>query len=190
LTPDERALVTETLQRMRGGRATPEELMPIVYARLREIAGKWFRGAGAQATLQPTALVHEAYLHLVDQTAADWKDRAHFFAVAALAMRQIVIQRARARNTTKRGGGQQRVELDGHDRGDGGADLDEILALDEAIGRLAQLHERHAKVVELRFFGGLTTEEIAAALDVSTRTVELDWRAARAWLKGALSSNQ
>jgi RNA polymerase sigma factor (TIGR02999 family) len=175
---------------MRDGSARADDLMPLVYERLRDIAGKWFRGADARATLQPTALVHEAYLRLVDQSASDWKDRAHFLAVAALAMRQIVISQARARNAIKRGRKMNRVALDGHGSPEGGTSLDDLLALDGVLQRLAKLHARHAKVVEMRFFGGLTTEEIAAALEVSTRTVELDWRAARAWLMGALSSDQ
>src|SRR5262247_2013841 len=112
---DERAEVTQTLLRVSRGGAPAEELLPLVYERMRAMAGRWFRGQGAQATLQPTALVHEAYLHLVDQTSADWKDRAHFLAVAAIAMRQIVIQRARARAAEKRGGGRRRVELDGQE---------------------------------------------------------------------------
>lgn len=183
---DSQAEVTRTLLRVSRGGAPAEELLPLVYDRMRAMAGRWFRGNGAQATLQPTALVHEAYLHLVDQTAAQWNDRAHFLAVAALAMRQIVIQRARARATSKRGGDRRRVELDGQDATPDGASAADVLALDDALTRLAALHARHARVVELRFFGGLTTEEIAAALGVSTRTVELDWRAARAWLRGAI----
>jgi len=186
---DERAEVTQTLLRVSRGGAPAEELLPLVYERMRAMAGRWFRGQGAQATLQPTALVHEAYLHLVDQTSADWKDRAHFLAVAAIAMRQIVIQRARARSASKRGGGWNRVELDGQATPRTGGSADDVLALDEALARLAKLNARHARVVELRFFGGLTTEEVAAVLDVSTRTVELDWRASRAWLKGALDGS-
>jgi RNA polymerase sigma factor (TIGR02999 family) len=178
--------LTQTLLRLRQGNATAEELMPAVYERLREIAGNWYRRAGANATLQPTALVHEAFLHLVDQTQANWKDRAHFLAVGALAMRQIVIQRARARGAEKRGGGWHRIELDDDVKGDGARGVQDLLDLDEALTRLAGLHARHARVVELRFFGGLTTEEIAESLGVSTRTVELVWRAARAWLRGAL----
>jgi RNA polymerase sigma factor (TIGR02999 family) len=187
MTPDVPEPLTQTLLRLRQGNATADELMPAVYERLREIAGNWYRRAGANATLQPTALVHEAFLHLVDQTQANWKDRAHFLAVGALAMRQIVIQRARARGAEKRGGGWHRIELDNEVNGDGARGVQDLLDLDEALTRLAGLHGRHARVVELRFFGGLTTEEIAESLGVSTRTVELDWRAARAWLRGALA---
>ena len=188
---DERARATRALERMTAEGEGAEALMPLVYDRLHDLASSWFRGRAKDATLQPTALVHEAYLRLIDQTAVDRMARAHFCAVAAISMRQILIQRARRRATLKRGGAWQRVELASELAPGVGSDLTggaDLLALHEALERLAELHERQARIVEMRFFGGLTTAEAAEVLGVSTRTVELDWRAARAWLRGALES--
>ena len=191
--PQDATKVTNALLRVSRDGSDAQELLPLVYDRLRALAGRWFRGAAQGATLQPTALVHEAWLHLVDHSRAGFADRAHFLAVAATAMRQILIQRARARDTAKRGGAWRRVELDPDGNGaagsvrDGAFDVATLLAIEEALERLAQLNPRHAKVVEMRFFGGLTVEEVAAVLGVTTRTIELDWRAARAWLKVQLA---
>ena len=181
--------VTQVLHQVSRDGASPEELLPLVYDRLRAMAERGFRGRGNGATLQPTALAHEVYLHLVDQSSVDWRDRAHFLAVAAIAMRQILIQRARARSADKRGGGWRRVEIDAQPADSAGGDPHDILSLHEALEELARLDARHARVVELRFFGGLTSEETAEVLGVSVRTVESDWRAARAWLRGALSDD-
>lgn len=177
---------TQALSRLKDGDgAAADQLLPIVYDELRGIAAKWFARPAPGRTLQPTALVHEAFLHLVDQTQTDWKNRSHFFAVAATAMRQILIQHARRRKAAKRGGDWQRVTLSQATVASPGSEID-LLDLDEALTRLAQLHARQARVVELRFFAELTNDEAAEALGVSPRTVELDWRAARAWLRSTL----
>lgn len=180
--------ITQVLQRVAGGDAgAAGELYPRVYAELRAIAGKWFRGGARENTLQPTALVHEAYLHLVDQTQAGWQDRSHFFAVAAMAMRQILIQHARKRSAKKRGSDWARVTLSAAAIEEKGA-LD-LVELDEALKELEALHERQAKVVELRFFGDLSVEQTAEVLGVSERTVKQDWRMARAFLRGKLGED-
>ncbi|MDY7108656.1 MAG: ECF-type sigma factor [Planctomycetota bacterium] len=166
--------------------AARDALLEAVYEKLREAAEARLRQERAGHTLQPTALVHEAYLKLVDQTRVNWQGRTHFLAVAALAMRRILIDHARRRGREKHGGGWRRVTL--HDafalRRD--HELD-VLALHEAMQRMAELDERQAKVVELRIFGGLTAEETARMLDVSTRTVERDWKMGEAWLRRELS---
>jgi len=164
-----------------------EELTPRVYRELRRIAGNLMRGERPGQTLQATALVHEAYLKLVDVKNVDWEHRAHFFAVAAQVMRRILLDAARRRSTAKRGGGAELVHLEdlpelGEVRGM------EIVALDEALDRLARDEPRKAKVVELRFFGGLTEEEISKVLGVSPDTVTRDWRFARAWLRSQMES--
>ena len=163
-----------------GDTTAAERLLPLVYEELRALAGSRFRGQPSDHTLQPTALVHEAFLRLIDQNSVQWQSRAHFVAVAATAMRQILADHARRKRTDKRGGGMARVGLDGVGDGAGG-ELD-ILALDDALTRLAALDPRRHRVVELRYFGGLSVEEVAALLSVSVSTVESDWRSARAWL--------
>jgi RNA polymerase sigma factor (TIGR02999 family) len=172
-----------------GRRATAEELMPLVYDELRRLARGYMARERRQHTLQPTALVHEAYMRLVDQSRVNWQGRTHFRAVGARIMRRILIDHARRRDGLKRGGEQQRVTLgDSLLRPpDPDVDLPELLAVDQALDRLTRLDERQARVVELRFFGGLTTAEIAEALGVSERTVQGDWAHGRAWLKRELS---
>jgi RNA polymerase sigma factor (TIGR02999 family) len=159
-------------------------LVPVVYEELRELARSHLRRERANHTLQPTALVNEAYLRVVDQHAADWRDRSHFFALAARLMRQILIDHARRRAAAKRGGDRRRVTLADVAHPER-ADVD-LLALDEALEAFAALDARKAKVVELRYFGGLTMEEVAEALGVSLRTAESDWFLARAWLRTRL----
>jgi RNA polymerase sigma factor (TIGR02999 family) len=188
MTSDDRGRITESLLRVSRGGASAGELVPLVYEQLHALADRWFRSQPKGATLQPTALVHEAFLRLVDPSNTGFNDRAHFCAAAAVAMRRILIDRARRRGTARRGYGWNRVELDAGSEPASANGIEDLLALDEALVRLAGLNERHARVVEMRFFGGLTVEEVAAALGVTTRTVELDWRAARAWLKAELSS--
>lgn len=178
---------TMILQQLGEGDASAaERLLPLVYEELRALAGSHFRGQRANHTLQPTALVHEAFVRLIDQPDGKWNSRAHFFAVAATAMRQILTDHARRKMADKRGGGWDKVGLE-QVGGAPQADLD-VVALDEALTKLAQLDPRRHRVVELRFFGGLSMEEIAEVLGVSKTTVESDWRGARAWLASEIGS--
>ena len=158
-----------------------DALLPLVYQELRRLAAAYLRREKPGQTLQPTALVHEAYLRLMKDRPDRWQNRAHFCAIAAHSMRQILIERARARGAAKRGGDRPRVTLDeglvaGHDRS-----ID-LLALDEALERLATMDPEQARLVELRFFGGLTVEETAEAMDISPATVKRHWAVAKAWL--------
>lgn len=162
------------------------ELFPLVYDELRNLARGQLHRRPAGETLRPTALVHEAYLKLVDQTRVRVNDREHFFALAAKAMRQILVDHARRRSAQKRGGGAVRTTLNENETP---VELKsaEMLALDDALSRLESLEPRLAQVVELRFFGGLTVEEVGGALDLSSRTVKRDWRKARAFLYTAIA---
>lgn len=162
-----------------------EKLLPLVYDELRDLARNYLRGERANHTLQPTALVHEAFIKLVDQSRVDWKGRTHFYAVSAAAMRRILIDHARARGRDKRGGGWQQVLLEEVD-GSGGKNMMHVVALDAALESLQELDPGQARIVELRFFGGLTVEEVAHVLGVSKRKVEGDWTHAKAWLRTAL----
>jgi RNA polymerase sigma factor (TIGR02999 family) len=163
--------------------------MPLVYDELRHLARAYMAREGRDHTLQPTALVHEAFIRLVDQSRVNWQGRSHFRAVGARVMRRILIDHARRRGSAKRGGGLQRVTLgDSLLRPpDPEIDLPDLLTLNDALDDLARLDERQARVVELRSFGGLTTAEIAEVLGVSERTVGDDWKHGRAWLKRELS---
>jgi RNA polymerase sigma-70 factor, ECF subfamily len=177
-----------------GDRAALEQLTPRVYAELRRIAGHCMQNERPGRTLQTTALVHEAYLRLIDVTNVNWEHRAHFFAVSAQIMRRILVDGARARATAKRGGGVARVNLDKIAL-DEIADVssgrgNELIALDEALEGLAELDPRKARIIELRFFGGLSVEETAAVLKVSPDTVMRDWRLARSWLLLELSGQK
>jgi len=166
----------------RGDADAGERLLPIVYVELRRQAARLLRRERRDHTLQPTALVHETYLRLIEQRAADWKNRAQFFAVAATAMRRILVDHARRHGARKRGGSWDRISFD-ETRGawPGPPDV-EILALEEALEELAVLDPAKVRLVELRFFAGLSLEETAAVLGVSESTVTRDWRLARAWL--------
>lgn len=174
--------VTQLLQRWRAGDATAlDALVPLVYAELKRVADGYLRREHrAGATLQATALVHEAYLKLIGASAIDWQDRQHFFATAARLMRQILVDHARARDADKRAGG-ERVTLSSVDPPDPRNAVD-LLALDQALSRLEQMDARKARVVELRVFAGLEFAEIGALLELSRATLDRDWRAARAWL--------
>ena len=186
---DVREDVTQVLEQLKGGdRHAADKLLPMVYDEFRALARHYLAQERANHTLQPTALVHEAYMKLVDQTRVDWQGKSHFFAVAAQAMRRILVDHARSRQREKRGGGRARVILDEAVALSPQKDED-VLALDEALERLAKLDPRQAKVVELRFFGGLNVEEVAEALGVSKRTVEGDWTFARAWLSRELRAS-
>ena len=173
----------DVLTELRSGRRGAIDLLvPLMYHELRAIAHRQLVARARGGTLSTTALVHEAYLKLVDQSRADWRDRAHFLAVASLAMRHVLVDRAKARSTLKRGGERRRITLDdAHIAVDDQPDA--LLQLDEAMHRLAALQPRLARVVECRFFGGLTEEEIAEALGVTVRTVQRDWAKARMLLQ-------
>jgi RNA polymerase sigma-70 factor (ECF subfamily) len=158
-----------------------DSLLPVVYQELRRLAAGYIRHEKPGQTLQPTALVHEAYLRLMKDRPDRWQNKAHFCAIAAHSMRQILIERARARNAQKRWGEKARITLE-EELVQGGERSVDLLALDEAIERLAALDPEQARIVELRFFGGLTVEETADALDISPATVKRHWTVARAWL--------
>jgi RNA polymerase sigma-70 factor (ECF subfamily) len=171
-----------------GENSAAGELLPLVYEQLRALAGSYFRGQPGDHTLQPTALVHEAYIKLINpDSLADknYRGRAHFMAVAATAMRQILQDRARRKRAAKRGADMERVTLDGIQTPSGHSIVD-MVALDDALSRLAEVDPRAGRIVELRFFGGLTNDEIAGVLDLSTRMIEKEWRRTRAWLSAQL----
>lgn len=165
----------------KGEHGAAERLMPLIYDELRQIARGYLRRERADHTLQATGLVHEAYLRLVDQTAASWQNRAQFFGVAAGVMRRVLVDHARRHRAEKRGGDWEKVEFDDALATGLPRSLD-LVALDEALQDLAKVDPRQSQVVELRFFGGLTTEEAAEVLEVSPRTIKREWRRARAWL--------
>ena len=183
---EHRAEVTQLLEQLNGGdRSAVERLMPMVYDELRRIAAGYFSRERGDHTLQPTAVVHEAFLRLVDQQ-VQWQNRAHFLGVAATMMRRVLLDYARAKQAGRRGGVSHKVALEesmavSEDR------LADVLAIDEALDRLAVLDPAQARVVEMRFFGGLSVEESAEAMGVSPATVKRDWSSARAWLHRELS---
>jgi RNA polymerase sigma factor (TIGR02999 family) len=184
---DETGDVTRLLAAIAGGdRGAWDELLPLVYERLRAIARRQLRGERGGHTLATTDLVHEAYLSLVRIEGVAWADRAHFLGVAARAMRRVLIGYARARTTQKRGGRRDRVTLD-LDALPARIPDEQILALDEALRRLEERNERYGRIVECRFFAGMSIEETATALSVSPSTVKRDWLVARAWLHRELS---
>ncbi len=170
-----------------GDRAAADELLPLVYDELHRLAERFMGGERSAHTLQPTALVHEAYLRLVDGAGDDWEDRRHFLGVAARAMRNVLVDHARTRGALKRGGDYERVPLDDalalyEDR------VPDMLSLDEALQQLERLDDQLGSIVELRFFGGLSNVEAGKVLGVSTRSVERGWSTARAWLRAALAT--
>jgi RNA polymerase sigma factor (TIGR02999 family) len=174
--------VTQILKDWSGGDSTaPEKLMPLVYEELRRLARNYLARERADHTLQATALVHEAYLRLVDESRLTWKDRAHFYGIAARLMRRILVDHARAHNAAKRGGLEQKVTLDeARDLPTEGAV--ELVALDGALESFSQKYPRKSEVVELKFFGGLDMKEISKVLEVSEKTVLRDWNFAKLWL--------
>jgi RNA polymerase sigma-70 factor, ECF subfamily len=169
-----------------GDRAALDELTPLVYEKLRRIARGYMTRAHTGQTLQTTALVHEAYLKLLDATKVNWQDRAHFFAASAQIMRRILVDMARARGSLKRGGNMPHINLDEISEVSSGR-KNEMVAIDEALNVLAEVDSRKAQVIELRFFGGLSVEETAEVLKISPQTVMRDWRLAKAFLKRELS---
>ena len=180
--------ITELLLEWRAGDETAlAKLIPLVYRELRNVARQCRRGERAEDPLQTTALVHEAYLRLVQSSRVQWRDRAHFFAVAAQLMRRVLVDEARKRLMQKRGGGMTRIALE-EDALAAAEPAVDLLALDVALGRLSEFSARKGRVVELRYFGGLTIEETAEVLGVSTDVVKREWRTAKLWLFRALTS--
>jgi RNA polymerase sigma factor (TIGR02999 family) len=170
-----------------GNREAEAELVSRVYPELRRIAGAYMRGERPNHTLQASALVNEAYLRLVDQTRVDWRNRAHFFGVAAQMMRRILVNHANEHRAAKRGGGRAKVDLESWQIGVTPEQSEEVLAVDEALARLKDVDPQQERVVELRYFGGLTIEETAEAMGISPRTVKREWAMARAWLQATLA---
>ncbi|MBC7771354.1 MAG: sigma-70 family RNA polymerase sigma factor [Pyrinomonadaceae bacterium] len=164
-----------------GEQRAVDVLLPVVYDELRRIAERSLRRERVDHTLQTTALVHEAYLKMVDQREVEWKNRAHFFAIAAQAMRRILVNHAKGVNRIKRGGNRSRIELDDAAAVTPDRDID-LVALDEAMTRLEQFDPRKSKLVELRFFGGMSIEEVAEVLQIAPATAKRDWAFAKAWL--------
>jgi RNA polymerase sigma factor (TIGR02999 family) len=165
----------------KGDAAALDKLIPAVYQELRRMANRCLRSESVGHSLQPTALVHEAYLRLIDQKQVEWHNRAHFFGVAAQMMRRILIDHAKAKHRAKRGGAARKLSLDEtanytHER------AAELVALDDALKTLAEVDERKSRIVELRYFGGLTVDETAQVLGISDKTVMRDWNLAKAWL--------
>jgi RNA polymerase sigma-70 factor, ECF subfamily len=182
--------VTELLARARSGDSSAlDNVFPLIYDELRRLAQQQLRREPDGHTLSPTALVHEAYMRLIDYTRTEWAGRAHFMAVAATAMRRILVDHARSHRSMKRGGGMRLVSLDSVELGtEGRAEL--LVALDEALQRLKALDPRQAQVVECRFFGGMTEEETAEALGIGLRTAKRDWAKAKRWLHQAVGAEQ
>ncbi len=185
--------VTQVLLELTAGDPKAmERLVPLVYDQLHMVASNLLDKESPDHTLQPTALVHEAYLRLIDQQQVGWNGRTHFFAAASQAMRRVLVDHARRRNAEKRGGKREQLSLDTgllvtYESAAGGADL---LDLDAALHKLAEINPMTVRVVEMRYFGGMTIDETAAVLGVSATTVEREWRFARAWLRDALSSGE
>jgi RNA polymerase sigma factor (TIGR02999 family) len=171
-----------------GNQEALDQLIPMVYDELRRLASRYMRREKIGHTLQTSALVNEAYLRLVDEKSVEWQDRAHFFGVAARLMRRILVDHARSRSCAKRGGKAQMVSfVEGLVMSPESADAEEVVALDSALNDLAELDPRKSQIVEMKFFGGLTNEEVAEVLSVTTRTIEREWRKAKAWLHWAIS---
>ena len=179
--------ITQLLERWSGGdEKALDQLMPLVYAELHRLAGAYLRRERREQTLQPTELVNEAYLKLIDQRSARWQNRAQFYGVAAQLMRRILVDHARAHYATKRGGDRINVSLKNIGAFGGQPDAD-LLALHDVLNRLAEIDPDQSRIVELRFFGGLTIEEAAEVMHVSHSTVEREWKIAKAWLKRELT---
>jgi RNA polymerase sigma factor (TIGR02999 family) len=188
-SPSPKETVTVLLQAWgRGDRSALDALLPLVYGELRRKAGWYMRQQRVGHTLQTTDLVHEAFLRLVHQPAVDWQGRGQFYSVAAKAMRSILVDHARARGALKRGRGGQQVSLGAADEAAGAQPAIDVLELDEALGRLAELDPEQGRLVELRYFAGLSIEEAAEALGTSPATVKRQWRVARAWLNRELTA--
>ena len=184
------ANITQLLVAWNGGdKAALDQLIPIVYQELRRQASNYLRHERPGHTLQTTALIHEAYLRLVDQKSVQWQNRAQFFGIAAQLMRRILVDHARTKHRAKRGGSAVRLSLSDATAVTKEANLD-LIEIDEALNRLAEIDEQQAKIVELRFFSGLNVEETAAALNISPATVKRDWSVAKAWLHREITRNE
>jgi len=178
--------ITQLLVRWGGGdHAALDDLMPLVYDELRKLAQNYLRHERQNHSLQPTALIHEAYLRMIDQQSSSWQSRAQFYGLAAKIMRHILVDHARTKKANKRDGSKLRLTLTQAERIDRKPDVD-VLALNDALIDLAKLNPQHSNIVELRFFGGLTIEETASVLGLSDTTVERSWRLARAWLRNEM----
>ena len=186
MTPSSQNITRLLLDWRNGDQSALDRLMPLVYEELRRMANHYMRNERRGHTLQSSALVNEAYLRLVDHENIEWQNRAHFFGVAAQSMRRILVDHARTRNYQKRGGGAQQVSLD-EAMTLAGERAAELITLDDALRELAKMDERKSRVVELRYFGGLSVEETAEALGVSIPTVTRDWNTAKAWLMREIS---
>ena len=190
MSHDEIEDITQLLRAHRGGdRSAFDHLVPKVYEQLRKMARQQLRKVRSGQTLDTVALVNEAYMRLVEETGVDWQNRAHFYGVTARAMRWIVVDHARRQGAQKRGGGQLHMTLEPELVGISDQ-AEKVLAVNGAVDLLASFNERLARVVECRFFAGMNDEEIAEALDVSVRTVQRDWKRARAWLHKTLASQE
>lgn len=174
----------------KGDREAETRLIPLVYDHLHRLAANYMRGERPDHTLQATGLVNEAYLRIVSQESTEWRDRTHFFGIAARMMRQILVEHARARHAAKRGGAAQMVVVSDEQLDVSSARSRDLLELDDALRCLERIDAQQARIVELRFFGGLTVEETAEVLSISPRTVKRDWAVARAWLHGELCHNE
>jgi len=180
--------ITQLLERWgNGNKEVLDELLPIVYDELRRQAARYLRRERIGHTLQTTALIHEAYIRLVDQRNVRWQNRAHFFGIASQLMRRILVDHARTKKRAKRGGSDIRVSLTDIAASTKAEDLD-VIALDEALNRLSTIDQQQARIVELRFFSGLTVEETAEVLSISPATVKRDWSMAKAWLHREISN--
>lgn len=171
-----------------GNRTAVDDLLPLIYGELRSLAANYLRRERPAHTLQPTALVHEAYLRLVDQTQVNWQNRAHFFGLAAQMMRRILVDHARAHKAGKRGSGEEKVSLD--ENIDKAIERSaELISLDDALMELAEVDDLKSRIIELRYFGGLTVEETAEVLGVTPVTINRHWRMAKAWLYGKMKAD-
>jgi RNA polymerase sigma factor (TIGR02999 family) len=189
-TPERTTAVTDWLLELgRGDKPGLDQMVPVLYDELHRLAEAYLRREDPGHTLQPTALVHEAYLRLVDQRRVDWRNRAQFLGLAANMMRRILVNHARDRGARKRGGNPERVSLSLVESPSGRSDV-ELIALEDALQKLAAVDERKSRVVELKFFGGLTIDEIAEVLGISAATVEREWAFARAWLYDAIEGSE
>lgn len=188
-TPSPKEVTQLLIDWGKGDQAALDKLLPLVDEELRRLAGRYMRRESPGHTLQTSALVNEAYLRLIEQKSVNWQNRAHFFGIAAQLMRRILVDHARRRQYAKRGGGAQKAPLDEaamapQER------AAELVALHEALTQLAAMDERKGRIVEMKFFGGLTTEEVAEVLKVTPRTIEREWRKAKAWLHHAISKGE